>query len=81
MNKTNSIFTAGSTKTGTKLIALPNLAEDKPTHYIVFRDKPRRKLCVVNNDGNVDFTNRTVKATDVKNIIMIITKLNKAKVF
>lgn len=88
MNKVNPILTAGSTKTGTKLIALPNFAEDKPTHYIVFRDSPRRKLCVINNDGSVDFTYRNVeatylkvKATDVKNVITIIAKINKAQLF
>ena len=81
MEKTNPIFTAGNIKTGTKLIALPNLAENKPTHYIVFNNSPRRKLCVINNDGNVHFTYRNVKAINVKNIITIITKINKAKIF
>ena len=78
---TNPILTAGSTKNGSKLIALPNLAEDKPTCYIVFRDTPRRRLCVVNNTGAVDFTNRTIKTSDMKNVLTIIAKINKANLF
>ena len=79
---TNTILTAGSKKVGNKLIGLPNVAEGEPSSYIIFHDSPRRKICTVYKNGNVDYSgNQTMTMNDVMNVATIVNKIAENLLF